>query len=170
MRTSWKYILECLSQYDFFQLISSGKKEWDLFDKNMVPKPENIKIDQNDYFNLFESIDNSSLDRIFVNSVHLSWESLLEMIDFLCEISKEELKDVKKPKIFCLQKLIEVADFNMDRIKIIWSKVWNKIKDYFSTVGAHPNSKISMFVIDSLKQLSIKFLQVFLFFFKFFSY
>lgn len=126
----------------------------------MVPKQENIKIDQNEYFTLFESIDNSSIDRIFVNSVHLSWESLLEMIDFLCEISKEELKDVKKPKIFCLQKLIEVADFNMDRIKIIWSKVWNKIKDYFSTVGAHPNSKISMFVIDSLKQLSIKFLQV----------
>lgn len=160
MRTSWKYILECLSQFDFLQLITSGKKEWDLFDKSLLPKNENTKNENRDHLSLFESIDNSSIDRIFVNSAHLSWESLLEMIDYMCEISKEELKDVKKPRIFCLQKIVEVADFNMDRIKIIWSKLWNKIKDYFSTIGAHPNTKVSMFVIDSLKQLSIKFLQV----------
>ena len=121
---------------------------------------ENMKIEQKDNQNLLVSIDNSSIDRIFVNSVHLPWESLLEIIDFLCEISKNELKDIKKPRIFCLQKIVEVADFNMDRIKLIWSKMWNKIRDYFSQIGAHPNIKISMFVIDSLKQLSIKFLQV----------
>ena len=153
-------MLECLSQLDFLQLMSSGKKDWEFFDKNSSPKIENIRIEQKDNQNLLESIDNSSIDRIFLNSVQLPWESLLEMIDFLCEISKNELKDPKKPRIFCLQKLVEVADFNMDRIKIIWSKMWNKIKEYFSEIGAHPNSKISMFVIDSLKQLSIKFLQV----------
>jgi len=160
LKLSWKYVLECLSQIDFLQLMASGKKEWEFFDKNSSPKIENIRIEQKDNKNLLESIDNSSIDRIFLNSVQLPWESLLEMIDFLCEISKNELKDPKKPRIFCLQKLVEVADFNMDRIKIIWSKMWNKIKEYFSQIGAHPNIKISMFVIDSLKQLSIKFLQV----------
>lgn len=75
-------------------------------------------------------------------------------------IFREELKDPHKPRIFCLQKLVEVADFNMNRTKIIWSKIWTKIKDFFSQIGCYSNRNISMFVIDSLKQLSIKFLQV----------
>ena len=34
-----------------------------------------------------------------------------------------------------------------------------ELKKYFSKVGAHPNQSISMFAIDSLKQLAIKFLK-----------
>ena len=86
LKLSWKYVLECLSQIDFLQLMASGKKEWEFFDKNSSPKIENIRIEQKDNKNLLESIDNSSIDRIFLNSVQLPWESLLEMIDFLCEI------------------------------------------------------------------------------------
>lgn len=137
--------------------MTSPNKEWEFFDKTLVTKADSLTKDSQ---TLIESIDNSAIDRIFLNSIQLPWESLLELIDYLCEISQKELKNIDKPRVFCLQKLVEVADFNMDRIKIIWSKMWNKIKEFFSEIGAHPNSKISMFVIDSLKQLSIKFLQV----------
>ena len=47
----------------------------------------------------------------------------------------------------------------MDRIKFIWTQIWNIMKQYFSKVGIHANKSISMFAIDSLKQLAIKFLK-----------
>lgn len=49
----------------------------------------------------------------------------------------------------------------MNRVRIIWTRIWNIMKDFFSKTGCHPNFKISMYVIDSLKQLSSKFLHVF---------
>ena len=47
----------------------------------------------------------------------------------------------------------------MDRIRIIWSRLWKIIKDHYSNVGIHPNLQIAMYAVDSLKQLSSKFLQ-----------
>jgi len=46
----------------------------------------------------------------------------------------------------------------MDRIKVIWNKIWSKIRDHFSEVGSKAPKNIAVFAVDSLKQLSIKFL------------
>ena len=47
----------------------------------------------------------------------------------------------------------------MDRIRIIWSRIWNIIRDHFGEVACHSNPQIAMYAVDSMKQLSIKFLQ-----------
>lgn len=54
-------------------------------------------------------------------------------------------------RTFFLQRIVEVAEVNIDRIKIIWSRMWNIIKVHFARVGCHQNSIISMYAIDSLK-------------------
>jgi brefeldin A-inhibited guanine nucleotide-exchange protein len=59
-----------------------------------------------------------------------------------------------------MQKIVEVADFNMDcRPRVVWAKVWDVLSKFFSRAGCHPNHSIAIFAIDSLKQLSLKFLE-----------
>ena len=63
------------------------------------------------------------------------------------------------PRVFSLQKLVEVADFNMTvRSRIAWSEMWAVLAHHFTTVGMCENTSLAMFAIDSLKQLSVKFL------------
>lgn len=54
--------------------------------------------------------------------------------------SKDILGDMSQPRIFSLQKLVEVADFNMDsRGRIVWANVWGVLSHHFSALGAHSN-------------------------------
>jgi hypothetical protein len=39
-------------------------------------------------------------------------------------VSREELADLDNPRKFSLQRLVEVADFNMGRIRFVWQKIW----------------------------------------------
>ena len=67
---------------------------------------------------------------------------------------------MSQPRVFSMQKIVEVADFNMDcRPRVVWAQVWDVLAKFFAKVGCHPNHGIAMFAIDSLKQLSLKFLE-----------
>jgi len=64
------------------------------------------------------------------------------------------------PRIFSLQRLVEVADFNMDvRPRLAWAQVWEIMANHFAKMGCDQNSMVSMFAIDALRQLSFKFLE-----------
>lgn len=77
----------------------------------------------------------------------------ISRVNFLLYIFKilnsEEIKT--SSRVFCLQKIVEVAELNIDRIKIIWTKIWNVIKQFFKKVGCDKNQQIAMFAIDLLK-------------------
>ena len=57
-----------------------------------------------------------------------------------------------------MQRIVEVADFNMGRIRYVWSKIWQTLSEHFSVVGSHSNLHIAIYAIDSLRQLADKFL------------
>jgi len=74
-------------------------------------------------------------------------------------VSREEIT-LPNPRIFSLQKLVEIATFNMNnRIRIIWVKMWKILADHFTLAGSHENKRVAMYAIDSLRQLSMKFLE-----------
>lgn len=127
---------------------------------------------------LMREIDPVFIDRIFLSSQHMSTESVMHFVNNLCAVSLEEISttsnmigsikgkeglsaDVSStPRVFSLQKLVEVADFNMTvRPRIAWTQLWSVLAMHFTTVGVHGNHALAMYAIDSLKQLSIKFLQ-----------
>lgn len=161
LKSSWIYVLECISRLDYLHVLGSGgRKDAEIFGQR---QPNNNKhaemhdfVEQIKSENLMGHIDPADIDKIFNRSVLLDGESILDFISCLCKMSEEELKT--NSRIFSLQKIVEVADYNMNRIRIIWTRIWNVIKEFFGKVGCHPNSQVSMFVIDSLKQLSNKFL------------
>lgn len=47
----------------------------------------------------------------------------------------------------------------MNRIRLVWSSIWNVLSDYFVTIGCSENLSIAIFAMDSLRQLSMKFLE-----------
>ena len=69
-------------------------------------------------------------------------------------------KEDESPRIFSLQRLVEVADYNMDvRPRLIWAQMWELMASHFAKIGCHDNAFVSTFAIDSLRQLSFKFLE-----------
>ena len=56
--------------------------------------------------------------------MNLDAEAIIDFINALCLVSKDELLDVDNPRKFSLQRIVEVADFNMGRIRFVWAKIW----------------------------------------------
>jgi len=118
-------------------------------------------------------VNSTIVDQIFLNSNQLSDDAVHAFVRALCAVSFQEITsnlnnlrgknledDSTTPRIFCLQKLVEVADFNMpSRSRIAWANMWELLAQHFTAIGIHDNRNLAMFAIDSLKQLSIKFLQ-----------
>jgi len=46
----------------------------------------------------------------------------------------------------------------MARIRIVWTRIWLILSEHFVEVGLHENLNVSIFAIDSLRQLADKFL------------
>lgn len=47
----------------------------------------------------------------------------------------------------------------MSRIRLVWSKIWRVLSAFFVTIGCSENLSIAIFAMDSLRQLSMKFLE-----------
>lgn len=124
---------------------------------------------------LMQEINPIVLDRIFLGSSCLGGDSVHHFVLCLCEVSMLEISsssslnnlrakeisgDTANPRVFSLQKLVEVADVNMfSRPRLQWGRIWSLLAAHFTSVGLHENAALAMYAIDSLKQLSIKFLQ-----------
>jgi len=104
-------------------------------------------------------IDAAQIDLLFNRSASLASGAIVHFVTQLARVSKEELAVPEQPRIFSLQKLVEVADYNMGRIRIVWSKIWRVLAQHFIEAASHPNIKVCMYAIDSLRQLSMKFLE-----------
>eukprot|EP00123_Amoebidium_parasiticum_P018334 comp24173_c0_seq5/m.44182 comp24173_c0_seq5/g.44182 ORF comp24173_c0_seq5/g.44182 comp24173_c0_seq5/m.44182 type:complete len:1700 (-) comp24173_c0_seq5:573-5672(-) len=97
-------------------------------------------------------------DRVFTGSVHLHGEAIIDFVKALCAVSTEELS-AHRSRMYSLQKVVEIAYYNMDRIRIEWSKIWGVLGEHFNKAGCHPIIEVGMFAVDALRQLSMKFLE-----------
>ncbi len=43
--------------------------------------------------------------------------------------------------------------------RLVWSRIWAVLSDFFVEVGCHPNLQVAMYGIDSMRQLAMKFLE-----------
>ena len=55
--------------------------------------------------------------------------------------------------------MVETAHVNLRRIRLVWSRIWSVLAPFFGWVGTHPNANVASFAVDSLRQLSMKFLE-----------
>lgn len=61
--------------------------------------------------------------RIFQGSSRLSGDAIVHFVRALCSVSSEELALKGNPRMFMLQKIVEISFYNMSRIRLEWSMV-----------------------------------------------
>ncbi|KAK2077578.1 hypothetical protein QBZ16_004423 [Prototheca wickerhamii] len=105
------------------------------------------------------SVAPDELDRVFSNSTRLDSDAIVGFAATLCAIAREELRPADAPRVFSLTKIVELAAYNMDRIRLVWSRIWAVLADFFLDVGCAPNLQVAMYGVDSLRQLATKFLE-----------
>jgi brefeldin A-inhibited guanine nucleotide-exchange protein len=78
-----------------------------------------------------------AVDRIFTNSALLSGEAIVDFVRALSEVSWEEIQSAgqsQQPRMFSLQKLVEISYYNMARIRMEWSNIWAVLGEHFNQV------------------------------------
>ncbi|XP_041014398.1 brefeldin A-inhibited guanine nucleotide-exchange protein 1-like isoform X1 [Juglans microcarpa x Juglans regia] len=108
---------------------------------------------------LLDQIGNLELNHVFAHSQRLNSEAIIAFVKALCKVSMAELQSPTDPRVFSLTKLVEIAHYNMNRIRLVWSRIWNVLSDFFVSVGLSENLSVAIFVMDSLRQLAMKFLE-----------
>ncbi|XP_068323056.1 brefeldin A-inhibited guanine nucleotide-exchange protein 1 isoform X2 [Pyrus communis] len=109
--------------------------------------------------NLLDQIGNFELNHVFAHSQRLNSEAIVAFVKALCKVSMAELQSPTDPRVFSLTKIVEIAHYNMNRIRLVWSRIWNVLSDFFVSVGLSENLSVAIFVMDSLRQLAMKFLE-----------
>ena len=182
LRESWREILTCVSQLDRFQLISAGIDERAVPDvlksntgsqskKNLnVPGNRRRQSHTNSvHFSADVAEESRStdivrgVDRIFTNSANLSGEAIVDFVKALVQVSWQEIQSSgqsESPRTYSLQKLVEISGYNMTRVRFEWTNIWQVLGAHFNEVGCHTNTNVVYFALNSLRQLSMKFMEI----------
>ncbi|GMF51557.1 unnamed protein product [Phytophthora fragariaefolia] len=133
-----------------------------------LDEAQSAAIEDENAARVLSEIDQLASDRVFSSSVSLSDQALQEFVIQLTVVSLSECSGVgpsgaaggSAPRVFSLQKLVEVADMNMrTRSRMVWAATWQTLSRHFTTIGCHEDLTVGMYAIDSLRQLSMKFLE-----------
>jgi brefeldin A-inhibited guanine nucleotide-exchange protein len=183
LQGSWRDVLTCVSQLDRLQLLSDGVDEGSLPDVSRVPSSADASrrsmqstrrarprsINGPAAFRPEIAMESRSadmirgVDRIFTNTANLSHEAIIEFVRALSEVSWQEIQSsghTDSPRTYSLQKLVEISYYNMTRVRIEWSKIWEVLGQHFNQVGCHSNTTVVFFALDSLRQLSMRFMEI----------
>lgn len=185
LRSSWREILTCVSQLDRLQLLSDGVDEGSLPDVSRAPttssdtasrksmqasrRPRPRSVGGPSAFRMEIAMESRSadmvrgVDRIFTNTANLSHEAIIDFVRALSEVSWQEIQSSghsESPRTYSLQKLVEISYYNMTRVRIEWSKIWEVLGQHFNQVGCHSNTTVVFFALDSLRQLSMRFMEI----------
>jgi brefeldin A-inhibited guanine nucleotide-exchange protein len=104
-----------------------------------------------------------SVDRIFTNTSQMSGDGILHFVKALTQVSWQEIQSSgqsESPRTYSLQKIVEVSGYNLTRVRFEWASIWQVMGQHFSQVGCHTNTNVVFFALDSLRQLSMKFLEI----------
>ncbi|KAN0116045.1 hypothetical protein V8E52_006351 [Russula decolorans] len=157
LKGSWHEVLSCVSQLEHMQLISSGV---DVPDgrKGRIRKLPNEEL-ANESRSTHITV---AADMVFSLSHYLSGTAIIDFVQALCDVSWEEIQSSglsQHPRLFSLQKLVEISYYNMSRIRLEWSNLWDILGEHFNQVCCHSNPHVGFFALDSLRQLAMRFLE-----------
>jgi brefeldin A-inhibited guanine nucleotide-exchange protein len=168
---SWMDVVVCVSQLEKLQLVA-GQDPANPNRSSIEKRRESTQVSRKDGKGGFAeeaaAVASSQqmtvvVDRLFTSSVKLSGKAIVEFVRALCVVSWDEITSSaasEHPRMYCLQRLVEISYYNMKRIRVEWSAIWAILGDHFNQVGCHANQRVAFFALDKLRQLAIKFLEL----------
>lgn len=187
LQGSWREVLTCVSQLDRLQLLTDGVDENSLPDVSRArimpqapadpsrrsmqgrrPRPRSFNSGPTNFRSEVAMESRSAemirgVDLIFTNTANLSHEAIIDFVRALSEVSWQEIQssgNSDSPRTYSLQKLVEISYYNMTRVRIEWSRIWEVLGQHFNHVGCHSNTTVVFFALDSLRQLSMRFMEI----------
>ncbi|CAB3410687.1 unnamed protein product [Caenorhabditis bovis] len=168
LEENWLDVMKCMSSLELVQLIGTGlnsvSRDGDSSRQYVLKNTGGL--DERTLANLQDALGETSsqsvvvaVDRIFNGSSKLSADAIVHFVKALCAVSRDELSQAASPRMFLLGKMVEVAFYNMNRIRLEWSRIWNVIGEHFNMAGCNANEAVAYFSVDALRQLSMKFLE-----------
>jgi brefeldin A-inhibited guanine nucleotide-exchange protein len=159
--SSWKDVVICISQLEKLQLVGEDKAS---DSKNSERKKDGNK----GFIEEAAAVAKSQMmtlvvDKIFTASSKLSGTAIVHFVRALCEVSFNEIStsvNQDQPRMYCLQRLVEISYYNMNRIRVEWSNIWAILGNHFNQVGCYPNTNVALFALDKLRQLAMRFLEL----------
>ncbi|RDB22645.1 Protein transport protein sec71 [Hypsizygus marmoreus] len=158
LKGSWHEVLTCVSQLEHMQLISSGVEVTESGRKGRARKLPTEEL-ANESRSTHITV---AADMVFSLSHFLSGTAIVDFVQALCDVSWEEIQSSglsQHPRLFSLQKLVEISYYNMNRIRLEWSNLWDILGEHFKLVCCHNNPHVGFFALDSLRQLAMRFLE-----------
>ncbi|XP_076892587.1 brefeldin A-inhibited guanine nucleotide-exchange protein 5-like [Bidens hawaiensis] len=149
LQDTWNAVLECTSRLEYI-VSTPAMAATVMFGSNQISKDAVLQS--------LRELAGKPSEQVFVNSVKLPSESVVEFFTALCNVSAEELKQ-NPARVYSLQKLVEISYYNMARIRMVWARIWSVLANHFISAGSHHEEKIAMYAIDSLRQLGMKYLE-----------
>ena len=173
---SWNLILDIVNKLYYYLLLNSLPKEEreEIFNKKIkkekknneekigiIPPSDMVELDKERMKNIAKEIKQNDLEKIFSKSLKFDWDNFIEFIKSMCDITKREFQINSLTRIFFLQKIVEVVEiylFSISRFNII-DDIWKIISDFFIEIGISSNIENATTSIDSLRQLTMKYLE-----------
>ncbi|XP_042389327.1 brefeldin A-inhibited guanine nucleotide-exchange protein 5-like isoform X1 [Zingiber officinale] len=149
LQDTWNAVLECVSRLEYITSTPSIA---------ITVMQGSNQTSRDAVLQSLKELAGKPAEQVFVNSVKLPSDSIVEFFTALCSVSAEELKQTPA-RVFSLQKLVEISYYNMARIRLVWARIWSVLAQHFISVGSHHEEKVAMYAIDSLRQLSMKYLE-----------
>ncbi|XP_074575032.1 brefeldin A-inhibited guanine nucleotide-exchange protein 5 [Curcuma longa] len=149
LQDTWNAVLECVSRLEYITSTPSIA---------ITVMQGSNQISRDAVLQSLKELAGKPAEQVFVNSVKLPSDSIVEFFTALCGVSAEELKQTPA-RVFSLQKLVEISYYNMARIRLVWARIWSVLAQHFISAGSHREEKVAMYAIDSLRQLGMKYLE-----------
>ncbi|KAL3744597.1 hypothetical protein ACJRO7_013808 [Eucalyptus globulus] len=149
LQDTWNAVLECVSRLEYITSTPSISATV-MHGSNQISRDAVLQS--------LRELAGKPAEQVFVNSVKLPSDTVVEFFNALCGVSAEELKQTPA-RVFSLQKLVEISYYNMARIRMVWARIWSVLANHFISAGSHHDQKIAMYAIDSLRQLGMKYLE-----------
>ncbi|KAH9613534.1 hypothetical protein KSS87_009649, partial [Heliosperma pusillum] len=146
---TWNSVLECITRLDFITSNSAVA---------VTVMQASNQISKDALLQSLRQLAGKPTEQVFLNSVRLPSDAVIEFFTALCSVSAEELKQ-NPARVYSLQKLVEISYYNMARIRMVWSRIWSVLANHFVFAGSHHDEKVAMDAIDSLRQLGMKYLE-----------
>lgn len=109
LQDTWNAVLECVSRLEFI-ISTPGISATVMHGSNQISRDGVVQS--------LKELAGRPAEQVFVNSVKLPSESVVEFFTALCGVSAEELKQ-SPARVFSLQKLVEISYYNIARIRMV---------------------------------------------------
>lgn len=124
LQDTWNAVLECISRLE--HITSSPTVA------ATVMQSSN-QISRDSILHSLRDLAGKPAELVFMNSVKLPSDSVVEFFTALCRVSAEELKQTPA-RVFSLQKLVEISYYNMARIRMVIALNMGKMLPFSSHI------------------------------------